>query len=334
MKMKLILLLGIAAVILSGCTTMEAEDTTESWTDGMTPAEAISVMPVTVDWATPATAQPAGIMMMNVVQDAATPPAEAVKIEWQIPTVVLSLAGISVTETPWEIQGQNADGGWDTLTASVTQEAVEDSITGEDCLFFSALILKEQLWFFNNMLATLKVLLPDHNTGVLGESVVTFLVAPEKGLRIELIEASALAPSKLFGKFTKTDSVDVSFDPASFSLIAETTLIFDDLQGFAADGVDVPTMTIVNSELPAYAPIKFFIETDFSDPIWGFENELVTHESNSSYCKVTSITENLPEDTQWRFKYAFEDLPLEKAAFEVNGLFDYNDVVLYVDVLK
>lgn len=337
MKMRpLVILLSIIAFILTGCATSETEDTTESWAEEMTPAQAISVMPVTVDWATPATAQPAAIRKMNALQEATSPPEQAIKVEWRIPKVVISLAGISVTETPWEIYGQNADGGWDVLSASVMQEEIEDSITGEYYLSFTALIARNFIWFQGDMLATLKVLLPDHNTGVLGESIVTFMVAPEKALRVELVEASAKAPSKLFGQFASADTTVTTTGTNIFNwtTTVETMLIFQDLQGFAANGVDVPTMTFLESQLPAYAPIKFYIETDFSAPEWGFENTLVTHESNSSYCKVTQVKDGIPEDTQWRFKYAFEDLPLEKAAFEGNGMFDYNDVILHVDVLK
>jgi len=328
------IILGVAALAAAACTTMEAEDTGNgsSWAEELGPRQAIDVMPITVDFAQPATPQASGIMKMNAIGDA---PEEAVKISWRLPEIICTKEAYRMIfpffwqkvcvqhelTAPWEILGQNDDGTWTTLANEAVVEKVEDSITGELSLEFTAYIAKQNIYFKGDMLATLKVALPDHNTGEMVGSIVTFMVAPQKNIRVTLVEASASAPSSLFGQYTVLD-------------VWNWQLIFKDMQNL--NGVDLPSVEILESQLPKFSPVKFSIETDFSDPQWGFENTLVRHESNTSFCKVTEVpaSQIKEADVQWRFKYEFEDLPLEKASFENGGLFDYNDLVFYVDVLK
>ena len=325
---------SVVAFMFAACTNMESNNTAgdESWAEGLTPQQIVSSMPVTVDLAQPANLQAAGVIKMNATGSV---PEDAVKISWRLPEYICTReeyknfwgpiwVPVCVEHgwtAPWEILGQNEDGTWTTLANEATVEEVEDSITGELSFEFTAYISRFGFYYKNDMLATLKVALPDHNTGEMIESVVTFMVAPQKPIRVTLVEASADAPSSLYGQYSVAD-------------LWNWQLIFEDMQNL--NGVDLPSETILDSQLPAFAPVKFSIETDFSAPKWGFENTTVRHESNTSFCKVTEVSrsEIKEDDVMWRFKYAFEDLPLEKASFEAGGKFDYNDLVFYVDVLK
>ncbi|MBN2529530.1 MAG: hypothetical protein JXR76_24290 [Deltaproteobacteria bacterium] len=325
MKRLFLFVLCIAALVMAACTTMEADEpATEVWTDGLSLEEVVSVMPVTVDLAEPAAPQASNLVKRNIVAADSTTDT-AIKITWAWPVAWCTgeIAEYCTSSKLWKIYGQDENGEWQPLPASIVKKTIKNSVTGEFDYEWSAYFS----WIPQHVLTYFKVSLPDHNTGALYESIVTFFVTPPlpnllqpSDIRVSLLEASAKAPSKLYGM------VGASKGKASQE-------VFTSLQNFAG-GVDLPSATLVTSQLPFNHPIKFAIETDFSATEWGFANPVVVHESNSSFCKVTEVTDNVPTDTIWRFKFAFEDLPLDKASFEAGGLFDYNDLVFYVDVLK
>lgn len=307
--------LGLIGILACACTTLETESNQQaSWADDLTPAQVFSVMPVSVDMeGGSASPQVTGISKMSAV------PEEAIKITWRIPKHIFDVWGWT---HPFEIYSQNEDGGWEVLPANITRSEVEDSITGAIDFVWMAIVSSSKCHFKGGMLATLKVSLPDHNTGVPVESIVTFMVAPDKDIRVSLVEASAVAPSSLYGQYSSVEGSLFSWN-----------LVFKDMQNFVG-GVDMPEVKILKDSLPAFSPVKFYIESDFSGTGWDFEEDVVVHESNTSFCKVTEVTQDVPADTMWRLKYSFEDLPLEKSAIEANGLFDYNDLVFYLDILK
>ena len=173
-----------------------------------------------------------------------------------------------------------------------------------------------------------KIRMEDHNAGSEGEvyeNIVSIMVCPyENPARVTLEQASADASS--------TVSILYGFEPNSYSeTLWNDTLSQSEIEKDGGRTLDV--------DLPPGEFIRFKIETDFNDSMWGFGPTTVTHLSNTSFAKVFRVEEgdeDWPDDSDIvsRLKVSFEDLPLEQVKYESDHLFDYNDAIFYFDILR
>ena len=93
----------------------------------------------------------------------------------------------------------------------------------------------------------------------------------------------------------------------------------------------LPQTVALHSPLVNGSALTFYVQTDLSS--YNFDELVLVRSSNSSFCRVEELTPNTP-NVKFRLKYSFEDLPLSALSHENGGAFDFNDVVLYVDVLE
>ncbi|MBN2529591.1 MAG: hypothetical protein JXR76_24595 [Deltaproteobacteria bacterium] len=92
--------------------------------------------------------------------------------------------------------------------------------------------------------------------------------------------------------------------------------------------LDLPQSIVLNAPIDANSPVYLVVTTLMPDS----EESEIVRASNSSFCRVEEVTP-LSADVVARLKFSFEDLPLSAVVREPSGAFDYNDVILYVDVV-
>lgn len=158
-------------------------------------------------------------------------------------------------------------------------------------------------------LISYKIILNDSN-GAQYENIVSFAVYPNNGkLKITVSpESERAAKTQLFGYWLT--SWNLNSEPSREISLAD------------------PAPQLVEN-VAAYCPVIFKIKSDLSSI--GIEDS-VSHYSNSSYCKTTRITKN--SGALATFKLSFEDLPQDMITKEDGNEFDYDDVIIVVDVIQ
>ena len=95
-----------------------------------------------------------------------------------------------------------------------------------------------------------------------------------------------------------------------------------------SSGLALPQSINIDTPLSADANLQIIVTSLFPN----YEESVVVRTSSSSFCLIEEVTP-LSAASIARLKFSFEDLPLTRLSAEAGGVFDYNDVVLYLDVL-
>ncbi len=335
-KTRIMLIWMAAACLAAGCVIgpegvdeeSVSNDNTTSWADDLTIEQAVSAMLVTVDSVQDESSE---IVVNNGVattSSALTEDDQAVKVEWNLPVLmaceIANFYGANFDCTGkyfdlinwkwkeiWKISTSSDGISWETVNEDI--DVVEET---DGYKFSVRHKCKSGTQFINYF----KVALPDSNGSNPAESIVTFFVYPKDSDLVVTLseETSAKAPSSLFAGYNYLsgwewyplwENINDEVLPASQSMIGN---------------------------LPPWTPVIFKIDTDFSDYDFGPGLERVIHKSNSSFCKVTMVEDEtqIPEGVAWRLMFKFEDLPIDRVSLEPEKKFDYNDVVIYVDIMK
>ena len=176
----------------------------------------------------------------------------------------------------------------------------------------------------NEYIVYFKLNMTDHN-GAKYQTIVSFMVFPkDKTLRIRTAPAESDA-----GAINTLYRINCTQFTPTVNLPADATLLFDDA---ALD--EAAASTSKTQILDALNLFQLAILTDFSG-LTGDDLKLARY-SNTSFCKVIPVAKVSGADAT--LKYSFEDLPLQMLGTEAPGSdgvrrFDYNDVVVYVDIM-
>ena len=154
--------------------------------------------------------------------------------------------------------------------------------------------------------------MPSVNAGQFYSTITSFVVFPDgRTLRVNVVSADADASS------------DIYYNLSSNALFTDV------------DKENVPVSS-VERDLGSYRLAYFSILTDLATI--GLSGK-VRHRSNSSYCRVTKISTGpvVLDDgrtVEATLKYEFEDLPCNLRGYEPGETFDYDDVVMTVDIIN
>lgn len=202
--------------------------------------------------------------------------------------------------------GEDTDDDWELLLDTVTSEKISDGYWKYTCK-------TKRTWVPNEYLISYKVCLTDANNKTF-TNIVSFSVLPNDA------------------------TLRITIDPASERNTAKTTLagfwltkewkLYCNIESYWTP-VPIESNAITNANAKSYVPVYFRIKSDLTAQGLG----IVTHYSNSSFCKTSKITPNAI-DALATFQFKFEDLPLEQLRNEPDGAYDYDDVIFKVEVLK
>jgi hypothetical protein len=301
-----------AALVITGCIPQPGDDESTDaqeqdtvWSDGLTPEQVIKAMPIIVNEAAPAASEETGVASAKLALTDATQTDKDLLVTWAVPAGALPFSSWTV----YEGDGQS----WNPISADI-----QYSETWPEVLEIEKYPFEATYYWFNwkctftteQHIKYFRIVMTDHN-GDKYENIVSFMVWPYTNpIQITLSdETEAEAASDI--------SIMLNGGWDSMWKYTQTT--------------ELPLTETIGQDIDPWTSVRFQIATDFTG--WGFEENLSTHVSNSSFCKVTKV--DPPNDTvQSRLKYSFEDLPIDQVGQEPTKEFDYNDVVLYVDIMK
>ncbi len=303
---------AVTSALMLGCipqpedetdATNEGEEEAVPWTDGLTTEQVIKAMPIVVDEVQSDDAVASAAYALTAAsggEDVSDSVQKEVMVTWALPKGWLPFAD-------WKVYEGTDDQTWQAIKVDIvkSEDALEiDSYSFKYLCFFT---LEQHIKYF-------KIEMVDHN-GDTYSNIVSFMVWPlSNSIQITLSdETEASASSDI--SIMLNGGWDTMWNYTSATELPLTE--------------QYPT---AGKEIPPWTSVRFQIETDFTD--WGFEDDFSTHVSNSSFCKVTKVAGYPKGDVQSRLKYSFEDLPLDQVGNEPSKEFDYNDVVLYVDIMK
>ena len=317
--MKRFLIIGIIGVAFSlvGCSYVGPNADGGNWWDGLSRQEVFEATTVVVNGTDAIESRADETVNKNV------------KITWALPfeLPVCPKGGAFTIEwsynedfsDPQDVVIDDADLS---ITKGKVAWEVSDVYVYKFSKYFSFKVTEYIVYF--------KLRMTDHN-GAEYQTIVSFMVFPKsKILRIRTAPAETDADA--INALYRIDYTQ--FEP-SVNLPEGSRLLFNDA---ALDDGEVPSST--NETLDALNLFQIAILTDLSD-ILGEDVKLARY-SNTSFCKVTPVVEKMA-DADATLRYSFEDLPLqmletEDAVYDAKTQkyvrrFDYNDVVVYVDIL-
>ena len=323
---------SIAALFVAGCTNMksqqEADTTTPAgkWTDGKTTEEIVDKMSTNAENVDPETAGSDTLQGTNT-DSSASVSGDRYRISWQVPAGVLQPSGWKISaidptdetdDTGTELDPTTIDVIKDTVTVddvpydvySVIVPAIEpvvDTDTPDDTDTTGSAQTPHK-----PVVTDYVVTIVDENGDEASTEVTVVNVPPEYSVRVTLSdETNATAPSGVTALFNGSKKTLWPVESLSSLTLPQT--------------VTLPA-TVAGKEW-----LSFEVQTDFTN--FDFDETVLVRSSSSSFCIIDQIPVDDPA-IYARLKYQFEDLPLSALSLESSGAFDYNDVVLIVDILN
>lgn len=311
-----LMLLG-AALLAAGCVigpeseadpvdAVEETETTTNWTEGLTRQEIIESMPAWVEAAGVEEDEAAVENNIGVSTHALGCYAKPV-VKYCLPKVVEfydaendEMKTYNVDDFKWRIWVKNFFGdSWQLITP-----IINSILYGNEYIFS----FEDEPLSDGQTIRYYKLENVDDLNGVSYDTVVTFAVSPNSNpIRVTL-----------------SDETDAA---ATSDLLLNGAMLWQDINQQPTP----QTQTLVEGTVSPCIPINFQIQTDFTG--WDFGPYEFPHTSNSTFCKVT-VEDPTSADVAQRIKYKFEDLPISQVSVENGHKFDYDDVVVYVDLLK
>lgn len=287
---------------------LDKAETSQDWAKGLSDAEIITWMEVKTE----SVATKAGESDVEVSWEC---PIDSTDWEVAYTEVVDSNTGDPVFDTP--LTTTTVDG-----TTSSKADAQTITIIKTPCYEIDATVYYKYSFKYSptitdiNLIGYFKIMMPDLNTTVNGthpyySTITSFVVYPDPAtVRVAVKGAEASLTSDVYCNF------------ASGSLF------------IGVNANNVPASP-AEKTLSALRMATFNIITDYTPKGYNYKR---IHVSNSSYCKVRKIANNRVlsdgKVSAATLEYSFEDLDCSMRRFEPNALFDYNDVVLTVDILQ
>ncbi|MBN2718354.1 MAG: hypothetical protein JXX14_21095 [Deltaproteobacteria bacterium] len=326
----------MALLAMTGCTTMSPETGNDdltpvvAWTDGLSAEQIVEAMPVWVDEAPSDSESSADTDGGNEAEDyqiSWTVPADTIAdVDWKI--YVSSLvddAWIPIPPDAYVITKETdtvENVTYDVYTAvvpgSVVLPSTIDSDTAVDTVEVSDTdtVSEDTAADSENTNAPIvvdyRVAMVDPSGNETTTEVSVVVIPPGHPVRVTFSEqTSANAPSGVTAIYNGIEEVLWSVGALSGDLLPQTVFL---------------SQTIADKSL-----LSFTVNTDFTG--YGFDETHVARSSSSSFCKVSEESPN-DSDVHRRLKFKFEDLPLSALSYESGGVFDYNDVVLFVDIMN
>ncbi len=202
--------------------------------------------------------------------------------------------------------GEDTNNDWELLLDTVTSEKISGGYWKYTCK-------TKRTWVSNEYLISYKICLTDSNNQTF-TNIVSFSVLPNDAtLRITIDPASERNTAKT--------------SLAGFWLTKEWKL-YCNIESYWTP-ISIESNAVTNTNAKSFVPVYFRIKSDLRAQGIG----IVTHYSNSSFCKTSRITPDAV-DALATFQFKFEDLPLEQLSQEPDGAYDYDDVIFKVEVLK
>lgn len=301
------LLAMFGVVFLISCYDVQLDKesviTNENWADGLEPELIIERMPVTVE------------PVLTVTKAESDTTTCEVEVTWECP----------IDTDQWAVEV--SDDGVDYEALDVVMDGESKGVTGTEtvtiiktpCYTVDAVVYYTYSFKCNwaivndvNYIGYFKILMPSANPGEFFSTITSFVVFPDgRTLRVTVNSSDADARSDIYYNLA---------DNALFTNVNKN---------------NVPASS-VESSLGSYRLAYFSILTNLSDI---GRSGKVRHYSNSSYCRVTKIATSTYNPGPGRtieatLKYEFEDLPCNLKGYEPGQKFDYNDVIITVDIIK
>ncbi|MBN2527055.1 MAG: hypothetical protein JXR76_11730 [Deltaproteobacteria bacterium] len=285
----------VLLLLLTGCTTFENEATdSKAWTHGLSQKQIVEAMPVVAQTVN-GSQQPQGAIAVR----RAVGERPSHLVSWMVPHDSLRPAS-------WEVYEKNNNDEWEFINVTIeTRNREEDDIVYD--VFSFTTPVGDTVSFIKYY----KIVMVDHNGASYG-SIVSLVSYPGgHPIAVTLAdETEADAPS----------GVTLHYNGVEESLW--------DIQRL--ESLDLPQTVNLDANWEAWSDLQLTIQSDFSG--WGLGDLPMLRASNSSFCKVELVTAPAGPIVA-RLKFSFEDLPLNRVANEPTKAFDYNDVVLFVDIL-
>ncbi|MBN2529252.1 MAG: hypothetical protein JXR76_22885 [Deltaproteobacteria bacterium] len=295
---------------LAGCTTLEAEQHKASvnqgsgWTYGLTQKQIVAAMPITAEKVNLSSVSAGrSIAPKKLGESAGLTSSFGHIVAWRVPEGAL-------TPEEWIISRKSDSGAWEELTSiqvNVTSGVVLDDVA------FDVYSCEIPVTAADAILTYYKVTMIDLN-GARYNSIVSIVNYPGgHPVRVTLsAETEAAAPSGITAIYNDTHKILWEMERLENRTLPESITLEETM----AEG----------SEL------EFTVHTDLT-AFGGAEMGSLARPSNSSFCRVSKV--DAPETgIVARLIYSFEDLPLSMLNTEPTKTFDYNDVVMVVDVLE
>lgn len=302
-----LLICVFAMVLASGCVIepesddeeteeVDADETVVQWTEGLTTQEIIESMPVWVE-AGGADVDETAVDNGVAVTRRAMGCSTIPRISFCLPESVVTFLDFENATLNFWWRAWNGD--WVQIFPVVQRELVEDSFV------FS---FEDEPMMPQQTVRYYKIDYVDDHNGETYSTIVTFAVSPNSN------------PIQV----TLSDETEAA---ATSDLLLNYNLLWPDI-----NQQEKPQTQTIEGMIPPCTPINLQINTDFS--ALGFNSYEFPHTSNSTFCKVSVETPPADSNVAQRLKYQFEDLPISRLNVEPNHQFDYNDVVVYLDLMN
>lgn len=303
----------VGIVFLMSCYDVQLDKETaanENWADGLDQAVIIERMPVTTE---------AKLSETKAGETKAGETNCEVEVSWECP----------IDTDNWAVEV--SDNGVDYKALDVEMEGDSKGVTGSEiitivktpCYTVDAVVYYTYSFKCNwvivddiNYIGYFKIMMPTANWTPdkpdYFYTITSFVVFPEgRTLRVNVISSDADARS------------DIYYNLASGALFT------------GVKKGNVPASP-VERNLGEYRLAYFSILTNLADI---GRSGKVRHYSNSSYCKVTKISDGTVDmgdghKIEATLMYEFEDLPCNLKGYEPGLTFDYDDIVITVDIIN
>ena len=310
----------------AGCTTMDGHTSNDDvipvadWTNGLSEEQVVAAMPVTIS----------PIETEVVDSDSATSTeaisrtTDAHQITWQVPEDSLS-------PQDWNVYIKTDDDTW----TEIDPETVEISVETVD--------VDGQMYDEYTVTVPVETEGAEDTDGDSDSDTSTDAGengdSPVTDYMIEMVdeEGNETATEVSIVTLPEEHQIEVTLsDETNASAPSGVTAVYNGVkeqlwQVQRLNTLSLPQTVSLQNSLSDGASLVFVIYTDISD--YSHDETMQERASNSSFCRVEEVTPP-SEQVLYRLKYSFEDLPLSGLIYETDGKFDYDDVVLYVDVLK
>ena len=303
--MSLIAMVGVAFLVSCYDVQLDKETVNVDWAYNLSDEMIIERMPTTVEPVLTATKA-----------DSESTTCE-VEVSWECPidtdewSVQVSDDGETYSDLDVVMEGESKG-----VTGSETVTIVKTLCYTVDATVYYTYMFKCNWVIINdiNYIGYFKIRMPSVNAGQFYSTITSFVVFPDgRTLRVNVVSADADASS------------DIYYNLSSNALFTDV------------DKENVPVSS-VERDLGSYRLAYFSILTDLATI--GLSGK-VRHCSNSSYCKVTKLDapvypleEGDNRTIEATLQYEFEDLPCNLRGYEPGETFDYDDVVMTVDIIN